>query len=212
MDFTYTVKKSKRKTYSIRITDDNKIIVHTPLHATDRNVKEIVEKKRAWIEKVLAFNNSNSLNVAGLSQMQCAYVNGVLMPVSVGGRNFIDDGGVHVASYNSFKSAYVNGAGNDFLSRFKETEQRCRLKSKSVSFRSYKSRWGCCDGENNIIFNFKLMMLPVSLQEYVMVHELCHTIYHNHSREFWTLVKKYMPDCMERRKQLKNYNFLVNMY
>ncbi|MCD8040387.1 MAG: M48 family metallopeptidase [Clostridia bacterium] len=212
MELSYTVIKSARKGYSVRITTDNKITVRAPLNATDRQIKKFLAEKSGWINKVVAFNANNKLDNADVRDMKSAYVNGKLVPVICGGKNYIGEDGVHIANIKSFKTAYVNGAGGEFIARFKQTERECNLHAKSVNFRSYKGRWGCCDGENNIVFNYKLMMLPPGLQRYVMVHELCHTVYHNHSSAFWALVKRFVPDYNVLRKQLKDYNFLAKMY
>ena len=55
-------------------------------------------------------------------------------------------------------------------------------------------------------------MLPQSVQKYVMVHELCHTVHHDHSKEFWQLVSRFMPDWKRYRAELKKYTFLIRLY
>jgi hypothetical protein len=56
------------------------------------------------------------------------------------------------------------------------------------------------------------MMLPENLQVYVMVHELCHTVHHDHSKNFWSLVSAFLPNYKSCIKQIKNYSFLNNIY
>lgn len=82
----------------------------------------------------------------------------------------------------------------------------------SVSVKSYKGRWGCCDSKNNIIFNYKLFMLPRCIQDYVIIHELCHTLCHNHSPAFWKLVSEFLPDYKAVRAELRNFDFLTALY
>ena len=72
-----------------------------------------------------------------------------------------------------------------------------------VSINSAKTRFGSCSGKNRLNFSCRLMFYPESAIDYVVVHELAHIKYHNHSREFWAFVGKFMPDYKERRKLLR---------
>lgn len=79
------------------------------------------------------------------------------------------------------------------------------LPFKQVSFKKLQSRWGSCDRQKNIIINSYLIQLPWPLIDYVLIHELSHTIHPNHSANFWAQVESCLPDYKERRKQMKNY-------
>ena len=72
-----------------------------------------------------------------------------------------------------------------------------------VTIREQKSRWGSCSGKGNLNFNWKLIMAPPQVLDYVVVHELCHLIEFNHSPRFWALVEKQMPDYEAWKKWLK---------
>ncbi len=74
-----------------------------------------------------------------------------------------------------------------------------------LHFKKLKTRWGSCDQKNNLIFNIYLIQLPWNLIDYVIIHELSHTVHHNHSREFWAQVEKCVPDYKDRRKMLKGF-------
>jgi len=73
-----------------------------------------------------------------------------------------------------------------------------------ISIRNQKTRWGSCSSKKNLNFNYRLCLLPPSLSNYIIVHELCHLIELNHSSNFWNLVSKEIPDFKEKKKQLKN--------
>lgn len=77
------------------------------------------------------------------------------------------------------------------------------LRPASVKITSAKTRFGSCSGKNAICFSWRLMAYPQAAVEYVVVHELAHIAHHNHSKEFYNTVKKYMPDYKERQKLLK---------
>lgn len=75
-----------------------------------------------------------------------------------------------------------------------------------VSIRNQKTRWGSCSKKGNLNFSYKLILLPVELAEYIIVHELCHLKEFNHGKQFWNLVAKTYPDHKELRKKLQKYN------
>lgn len=76
---------------------------------------------------------------------------------------------------------------------------------KNVRVRPYKTRWGSCSHDCILSFHYKLSLLPQELLEYVVIHELCHTVHHNHSKDFWSLVEVYCEDYKDKRKALKQY-------
>ena len=73
----------------------------------------------------------------------------------------------------------------------------------SVKISSAQKRFGSCSAQNALNFSYRLMMYPVDAIDYVVVHELAHIKHHNHSRDFYNLIKKYMPDYKEREKKLR---------
>ena len=72
-----------------------------------------------------------------------------------------------------------------------------------IFIREQKTRWGSCSGQGNLSFNWKLILLPQELMDYVIVHELAHRKEMNHSKEFWKALETVLPDYRKRRKRLK---------
>jgi hypothetical protein len=87
--------------------------------------------------------------------------------------------------------------------------QEIHLPFKHVSIRQQKTIWGSCSVRKTISLNAKLLFLPQPLVRYVLVHELCHTIHLNHSRDFWSLVGKYEPDYRALDDSLRDARYLV---
>ncbi len=77
------------------------------------------------------------------------------------------------------------------------------VKYSKITIRNQRTRWGSCSGKGNLNFNCLLMLAPVQVLDYVVVHELCHIQQMNHSKAFWELVQKVIPDYKTRRKWLK---------
>lgn len=72
-----------------------------------------------------------------------------------------------------------------------------------ITVRDQKTRWGSCSGKGNLSFSWKLIMLPERMADYVIVHELCHLKEFNHSRRFWELVSRTIPDCRHIARELR---------
>ncbi len=77
---------------------------------------------------------------------------------------------------------------------------------KSVHFNNAKTRWGSCSHNGSINLNVALMQLPIELIDYVIVHELCHTVHLNHGLDFWQLVATYIPNYRTLRKEISTYH------
>ena len=99
----------------------------------------------------------------------------------------------------------LTSAANDFesrkdmtlklvLSRLKVFNKVYGYSYNKVSIKNQKTRWGSCTRNRNLNFNYKVFMLPPKLRDYIILHELCHLKEFNHSRKYWNLVSKGMPD------------------
>lgn len=84
-----------------------------------------------------------------------------------------------------------------------EIASRIGVRPSRVSIRGQKSCWGSCTGKGSISLNWRLMLLPRELAEYVLIHELCHLRFLDHSTPFWAMVEQWVPDFRNRRSQLR---------
>ena len=89
---------------------------------------------------------------------------------------------------------------------FKKETHNCakknHLKINSVKVREYKARWGSCSNKGDISFNWRLIMAPPKIIEYVIIHELMHIKEHNHSPKYWNYVKSLYPNINEAKEWL----------
>jgi len=81
--------------------------------------------------------------------------------------------------------------------------QQIGVSPAGVSVRNFKSRWGSCDKQGQVVFNWNIIKAPHAIADYVVVHELCHLIHPNHSKDYWQLVGRFDGDYSEHRQWLK---------
>ncbi len=73
-----------------------------------------------------------------------------------------------------------------------------------IYIKNQKTVWGSCSLKGNLNFNYKIIFFPKHLRDYVIVHEICHLKELNHSKHFWALVKKLVPNYKEHRREVRN--------
>lgn len=105
--------------------------------------------------------------------------------------------------FDVIKKFYNKQAKEIIPTKLQELSNKTGLKFNNISVKWMESKWGYCDSFKNIVISSKLLIHDWATIEYVLVHELCHTIYMNHSNEFWNLVSKYIPNYKEIRKDMK---------
>ncbi len=212
MRYNYKLVRSARKTLSVIVCADNSLIVRAPENISVKEIDKFLESKQAWLDKKIAENERIlSVNKA-VESFNMILVNGKSVPLVIGCGNGVKNGAVYINNLASLQKVLCDNFGWEFLNRFNEISHSCALRSNSVKFRSYKARWGCCDSVRNIVFNYKILMLPTDIQNYIINHELCHTKFMNHSARFWAEVKRYYPNYLSAKKALKDYAFITRLY
>jgi predicted metal-dependent hydrolase len=94
--------------------------------------------------------------------------------------------------------------------RLSELSRKHLLPFNRVIIKNNKSRWGSCSQKNNINLSLHLMRLPEHLIDYILAHELVHTVHKNHSRKFWKDLERVYPDARQAERELKEYR--INIY
>lgn len=182
-EFDYEIIKSKRKTGCIEIKPDGRVLVRVPNRMSQSQIDEMLAKKHDWILKHLSEIEKTSLSKESEEKL----------------------------SEQDIKRLKRKAA--QYL------PERCRLYSsilgvsyKRISIRCQRTRWGSCSAKGNLNFNILLMLTPLEVIDYVVIHELCHRKQMNHSKAFWGLVESVMPDYKVHRQWLKeNGNRLMDM-
>lgn len=119
---------------------------------------------------------------------------------SLGHRLFVRNSETEYKKHKESARAIVAQKINEFNEFY-------RFNVGRISIRNQRSRWGSCSKKGNLNFNYRLALLPDDLANYLIVHELCHIGEFNHSKDFWNLVAKTLPQHAELRKQLRKIKF-----
>lgn len=105
------------------------------------------------------------------------------------------------------ESFYRERAHEKLLARVRHWERETGLHAMGARIHHFQSRWASCNVRNVLEFHPRVMELPASVQDYVVVHELCHTVEKNHTKAFWALVARHMPDWHRQHEVLERAVF-----
>jgi predicted metal-dependent hydrolase len=104
---------------------------------------------------------------------------------------------------NSFKRWFMNTARECIKERLNHYCKLVGIEYNGMKIKEQRTRWGSCSKKGNVNFNWKLIMYPQWVIDYVVLHEVCHLRYMNHSKEYWAMVERYMPDYRKAQEWLK---------
>jgi len=218
------IRTSRRKTATIKV-EAGKVSVVAPLELATSRIEEAISKKNRWIKEKL------HLHSQVMTMNPKEYVSGESF--SYLGKNYrlkvVKGSPPSVKLVQGYLTVVTPEPLNPLKTQkllegwYREhAEKRLREKSErfakqmgvqfaSVGIKSFKSRWGSCSGDGHIQYNWRIIMAPNGIVDYVVVHELCHLIHHNHSPEFWREVGKVVPDYQEEKFVLKGIGNKLNV-
>lgn len=212
MRIEYDVIRAKRKTICVSVKAGS-VVVRAPLGMTDSGIARFVEEHGAWIARRLSEQRTLADRFADVRNGRTILVAGQEKKLVLGARkNREDVDAVYLRDMKSAQRLFLAGRCDLLVEKTALFSKKTGLVPSDVSLRNYKSRWGSCDAEKRIQLNWRLAMLPDDLQDYVIVHELCHLRHLDHSAAFWREVAKIFPDYKARRKRLKEFSFLTLLY
>lgn len=98
---------------------------------------------------------------------------------------------------------YRHQAGRHLAEKTVRFASTLDVRPKAVTLKNYRSRWGSCTARGDIFYNWRIIMAPSRIVDYLVVHELAHLVHHNHSPRFWACVASVLPDYRAHRDWLK---------
>lgn len=173
-DWNVEIIRSSRKTMSLQIKPDGSIVVRAPRRLPEREIRAFLAEKSAWIEKHMA-------------KVLSAKEAGETAPLTP------DD-----------IRELANRALETIPPRVQHYASQMGVTYGRITIRNQATRWGSCSSQGNLNFNCLLMLTPVEILDYVIVHELAHRKQMNHSDAFWAEVARVFPDYKSRVKWLKS--------
>ncbi len=173
--------RSRRRTLSLEITPDARLIIRAPRHAKMKDIEECLRKKKRWIEVKQKLFTQRRLE-AGRYQQE-------ILPLI---------------------PAYKKDALAKITERVKFYAEKTGLKYKSIAISNALHRWGSCSPKGRLRFTWRLMLAPLEVIDYVAVHELAHLEHKNHSRAFWSKVRQILPDYKKSAAWLKDNQHLLS--
>lgn len=207
----YTLMRTKRKTVALQIMPDGAVVVRAPLRLSKQQIDRMVAEKEAWIlahqQKVL--QQKQAKEQFSLADGRFPLM-GQLFPVE-----YMEQGKAHYADgvfylckgteeqlREQAQQLYRTIAREELSRRVAFYAQKIGVIPTALRINGAKGRWGSCSGKNSLNFSWRLMLADEHSINYVVVHELCHILHHDHSAAFWKEVERFFPDWKECRKQL----------
>ena len=172
----YDIVRSSRKTLSLQMKPDGHLVVRAPHRTSDRQIRQFVENNSAWIQKHRELIEQRRRQ----EEMN--------PPPAITKETLERLRSLASGTIPPRVSYYANLMGVSY---------------GRLTIRAQKSRWGSCSAKGNLNFNCLLMLTPPEVQNYVIVHKLCHRKQMNHSPAFWREVEQIMPEYRRHRLWLK---------
>lgn len=223
MYFAYIIKRSdKRKKLTITVERDRSVVVNAPVNTSDDKIHEIVESKRQWIyekighiqkyqrplhppgkelvsgESALYLGRNYRIEVKKNDLSEVQFEQRFLIPAVKG-----------MKQKEVLRKWYINKANEKILPRVKRHARELGVDYTAAKIVDNKYRWGSCTMKNNINFNWRLIKAPMSVIDYVIVHELAHLIEPNHTPRFWNIVRTQSPTMEKAKNWLKEHGELL---
>jgi predicted metal-dependent hydrolase len=209
----------KRKTLKITVEPPDRVLVTAPAGLPNRVVVGSVRKKARWIvEKLTCFGDM------GLPPSRRFVDDETFMYL---GRDYslrvslnlqakrptvaLADGMLFVDTPVKEPEAIRNGLGTWYRrqamekieERVQNYQHRFTIRPMEIKVKEQKKRWGSCTGSNRLLFNWRCIMAPAPVLDYVVIHEMCHMVHKNHSPLFWNMVASILPDYKSSREWLR---------
>lgn len=186
-----TIRKGKYKNITITIKSNGEVFVNAPKRTSEREVLNFIKQKQDWIDR----------NIDKIKLYKSLY-------------NKFDFDKYVYKNLQKFEVSnnkeFYNKTFIEYITPLvKSISSKIGLNSSKIIKTNSKRMWGSMNNKKEMHLNWKLIILPEKLIEYVIVHELCHIKHLNHSKYFWQEVSKYLPDYKTRKKELKKYSFIL---
>jgi len=205
--------RSKRKTIALVISPDATLTVKAPIRVSLEYIESLILKKKSWIQR----KQQEILKNGGpVKNKEFKEDEDFLFLGNIYSLRIQDCKEIFLTDHLYFPRKYLKKPKEKIISWYKKEalkilskrmdyySQITGWKFKSISITSAKQRWGSCSHNGSIHFTWRLVMAPIEVVDYLVVHELAHIVEKNHSSRFWDKVKNILPDYKVQEKWLKD--------
>jgi predicted metal-dependent hydrolase len=219
------IRTKRKKTVAISIDVSGQVIIKTPKHTTEEEIKKIIEIKKDWISKkiqsqeklrLIAKSNKNKVLYLG------KYYDLRVVPAKE------DEIKLGIDNITVFNSRIENSNSTETILNFWLFNQASKIYSEFIEegfllinqehdierpqmqIKRIANKWGTCSSTKVVTINTDLIKTPLECIKYVVFHEMCHLIHMNHGSDFYKLQKQLTPDYKILKQKLEQYQFLIN--
>ncbi len=204
--------RGRRRTMTLNILPDGTIQVKAPTLMPKFFINDFVRKNSEWIDKRIQKLSHIVPKKRQFIEGDKFLFLGKHYELALGNYNAIeikDDKllfplGLKFRAKKELENWYIKQAKGYIKAQAEHYSKEMRTEYRSIAFSDTRSKWGSCTHDNRLQFNWRLIMAPVLVLRYVVIHELAHTIEKNHSHSFWARVRAQNPSFKEQIKWLKN--------
>lgn len=215
--------KSPRRTIGLSLRDDAALIVRAPKRATMDAIEKAVLGNRDWIikKKKLILRQFSEAKPHSFSEGEIFYFLGSPFKLTFpeNARSFFNpDTGFSIsARYREsarqmFVAWYIRQANSIIPARVSFFSEKSQFGYNRIKITSAEKRWGSCGPEKNLSFSWKLVLAPLEVVDYVVVHELSHIKEMNHSRAYWNTVRRILPGFEAQKRWLKENGHRISAF
>lgn len=215
---TYKIIRSKRKSLALTIDHEGKLVVRAPVHLDEKYILNFIREKEQWIAR-----KQEEARVAAARHSKIRLVDGEKIPylgkyykvLRQAVQTLVIEGDYLLVPAHMTLAEFA-GWLRDRSSTLIRKRVDCYaeiidVKYKDVKISEAKRRWGSCGAADTLNFAWRLVMCPLSVIDYVVVHELCHIVYKDHGKKFWELVAELMPDYKRSQEWLRQNRALMDI-
>lgn len=219
--------REKRKTIKFVIENNGQLCIYAPYKLSYDIIEKIVKEKESLLQKKIIFVKKRNEKYGKLFNFESIFILGKEYKVFFTNKSqkiLLSESYLLIPQkYNNngkvgyfIKKSIKELAEKIISDRIFYITKNLGLKEKNsfskLSFGNFKSKWGSCDSQKIIKFNWRLVMLKQSVIDFVICHELAHIKEMNHSKKFYEILEYYCPNWKEERKILKEMSFLLSLY
>ncbi len=201
---------------------DGAVQLVVPKRMSKRRINAIIDEKANWIRRAVEQDAAAPKFQAKTYQPGETFMHlgqtYVLTPTTdaldwpmIQGKALVVSGADSAQIKVQIDAWYLHEATQQLTTRTAKFGTLMDLSPNNIKTKYYKSRWGACSPTGDLTYNWRIIMAPAEVVDYVVVHELAHLRHHNHSRQFWGCVAEAMPDYKDHNRWLKQNGHLLRL-